>query len=85
MQLNVIVPLMQEKQEWKCQGQTLKMMMQLTDTVATIKARISEITGMPPGKQKLQCEVCIGFENIILEELFFILWVEKDSQLFYTC
>lgn len=57
MQLNIAVPIMTEKAEWKLTGQTLNITLQVTDSVATMKARIHELTGMPPGKQKLQYEV----------------------------
>lgn len=50
--------MMAEKTEWKLNGQTLQITLQVTDSVATMKARIHEQTGMPPGKQKLQYEVC---------------------------
>ncbi|KAF4520235.1 hypothetical protein B566_EDAN009960 [Ephemera danica] len=52
----VIVPNMSEKQEFKLRGQTLSMTLGLQDTVAAIKARLHEETGMPPGKQKLHWE-----------------------------
>lgn len=51
--------MMTEKAEWKLNGQTLNINLQLTDTVSTMKALIHEQTGMPPGKQKLQYEVTI--------------------------
>lgn len=50
---------MAEKTEWKLNGQTLGITLQPSDTVAVLKARIHEQTGMPPGKQKLQYEVRI--------------------------
>lgn len=49
--------MMTEKAEWKLNGQTLNITLQVSDTVATMKALIHEQTGMPPGKQKLQYEV----------------------------
>ena len=58
MQLNIAVPMLADKAEWKLNGQTLTITLQTTDTVSTMKARIHELTGMPPGKQKLQYEVC---------------------------
>lgn len=48
---------MTEKAEWKLNGQTLNITLQVSDTVATMKALIHEQIGMPPGKQKLQYEV----------------------------
>lgn len=59
IQVNIAVPMMTEKAEWKLNGQTLNITLQLSDTVATMKALIHEQTGMPPGKQKLQNEVII--------------------------
>lgn len=51
--------MMTEKAEWKLNGQTLNITLQVSDTVATMKALIHEQTGMPPGKQKLQYEVSL--------------------------
>ena len=56
VQLNIAVPMMTEKAEWKLNGQTLNITLQASDTVATMKALLHEQTGMPPGKQKLQYE-----------------------------
>ncbi|XP_053980411.1 splicing factor 3A subunit 1 isoform X1 [Hylaeus volcanicus] len=56
VQLNIAVPMMTEKAEWKLNGQTLNITLQVSDSVATMKALIHEQTGMPPGKQKLQYE-----------------------------
>jgi splicing factor 3A subunit 1 len=52
----VLVPAMPDKPEWKLEGQMLSLTMELTDTVTSIKSRIHEELGMPPGKQKLQQE-----------------------------
>jgi len=52
----VLVPVLSDKPEWKCEGQMLDMSLALTDTVASIKSKISDEIGMPPGKQKLQLE-----------------------------
>jgi len=51
--------MMTEKAEWKLNGQTLNITLQVSDTVATMKALIHEQIGMPPGKQKLQYEVMV--------------------------
>ncbi|KAJ8678963.1 hypothetical protein QAD02_014750 [Eretmocerus hayati] len=56
VQVNILVPIMTEKPEWKLNGQTLNITLQITDSVSAMKARIHELTGMPPGKQKLQYE-----------------------------
>ena len=45
-----------EKDDWKCHGQLIKISMNLTSTFTDVKAKIESETGMPPGKQKLQCE-----------------------------
>jgi splicing factor 3A subunit 1 len=69
---------MSEKPEWRLKGQLLTLTLPLSDTVSVIKAKIHEETGMPPGKQKLQWEVCVFIAvryvkygphfNVILEE-----------------
>jgi hypothetical protein len=64
---------MTEKPEWRLKGQLLTLTLPLSDTVAVIKAKIHEETGMPPGKQKLQWEV---YMRIATSEssIFFILF-----------
>ena len=57
--LKVAVPNMSEKPEWRLRGQVLTLTLPLSDTVSVIKAKIHEETSMPPGKQKLQWEVCM--------------------------
>ena len=52
----VVVPNVQDKPEWKLNGQLLTVTLPLSDPIAALKARIHEDTGMPPGKQKLQME-----------------------------
>lgn len=64
--------MMTEKAEWKLNGQTLNITLQLSDTVATMKALIHEQTGMPPGKQKLQYEVLYE-----LFKLYKIIYIYK--------
>ncbi|KAG9270543.1 splicing factor 3A subunit 1 [Astyanax mexicanus] len=54
--VKVQVPNMQDKTEWKLNGQVLNFTMPLTDQVSVIKVKIHEATGMPAGKQKLQYE-----------------------------
>ncbi|CAL9708530.1 unnamed protein product [Knipowitschia caucasica] len=54
--VKVQVPNMQDKTEWKLNGQVLNFTVHLTDQVSVIKAKIHEATGMPAGKQKLQYE-----------------------------
>ncbi|XP_066905626.1 splicing factor 3A subunit 1 [Halyomorpha halys] len=52
----VVVPLLADKPEWKLNGQALTFTLPLTDTIASVKANISETIGMPAAKQKLQCD-----------------------------
>ncbi|XP_042636207.1 splicing factor 3A subunit 1-like [Orycteropus afer afer] len=52
----VQVPNVQDKTEWKLNGQVLVFTLPLTDQVSVIKVKIHEATGMPAGKQKLQYE-----------------------------
>ncbi|MCI4381316.1 hypothetical protein PGIGA_G00250220 [Pangasianodon gigas] len=54
--VKVQVPNMQDKTEWKLNGQVLNFTLPLTDQVSVIKVKIHEATGMPAGKQKLQYE-----------------------------
>lgn len=60
--VKVQVPNMQDKTEWKLNGQVLNFTMPLTDQVSVIKVKIHEATGMPAGKQKLQ------FEGIFIKD-----------------
>lgn len=45
-----------EKDDWNCRGQLIHVSMPLTTTFADVKSKIESETGMPPAKQKLQCE-----------------------------
>lgn len=54
---NVGTPVLTDKPEWNLNGQMLNITLPLQETVAVIKTKIHELTGMPPGKQKLQCDV----------------------------
>ncbi|KAK1892421.1 Splicing factor 3A subunit 1 [Dissostichus eleginoides] len=54
--VKVQVPNMQDKTEWKLNGQVLNFTVPLTDQVSVIKVKIHEATGMAAGKQKLQYE-----------------------------
>lgn len=53
---NILVPLIDDKPEWKMNGQMLSLTLALTDNVAALKTRIMEEVGMPQGKQKIQHE-----------------------------
>lgn len=59
---NVATPVLTDKPEWTLNGQMLNVTLPLQDTVSMIKTKIHELTGMPPGKQKLQCDVCKTFK-----------------------
>ena len=61
---------MSEKPEWRLKGQLLTLTLPLSDTVSVIKAKIHEETGMPPGKQKLQWEVCFFMITHVITTLF---------------
>lgn len=54
--IRVAVPLVTEKSEWNLTGQALSLTLNATDTVSSVKTKIHESIGMPPGKQKLQYE-----------------------------
>ncbi|XP_043571599.1 splicing factor 3A subunit 1 [Chiloscyllium plagiosum] len=54
--VKIQVPNMQDKSEWKLNGQILIFTLPLTDQVSVVKVKIHEATGMPAGKQKLQYE-----------------------------
>lgn len=52
----IMCPAMPEKAEWKLTGQTIELTLPLTDSVAAVKAKIHELTNMPPGKQKINSD-----------------------------
>lgn len=54
--IKVLAPVSQEKAEWRLNGQLITIVLPLADTVAVVKSRIHDETGMPPGKQKLLWE-----------------------------
>ena len=49
-------PVYTEKPEWRLQGQQLNISLLPTESIAVLKNKISEATGMPPAKQKLAWE-----------------------------
>ncbi|KAF5295974.1 hypothetical protein FQA39_LY12746 [Lamprigera yunnana] len=51
--LKVSIPMQPEKPEWKLTGQVLTFTMPLSESVATLKAKVQDDTAMPPAKQKL--------------------------------
>lgn len=51
---NITVPHVPDKPEWNLNGQTISLTMPLTETVASIKNKLTEILSIPNAKQKLQ-------------------------------
>lgn len=54
--IKIQVPHSTEKSEWRLNGQVINLTLPYTDTLTVVKAKIHELTNMPPGKQKLQYE-----------------------------
>lgn len=52
----VQTPNVPDKPEWGLNGQMITLTLPATDMISVIKAKIHEVVGMPPGKQKLQYE-----------------------------
>lgn len=55
--IQVQVPNATDKSEWRLNGQTIPVVLDLTDTVSALKAKVQDETGMPPAKQKISYEV----------------------------
>lgn len=55
--LQVQVPSAGDKPEWRLNGQTVALTLALTDSVAVLKQRLQDETGMPPAKQKISYDV----------------------------
>ena len=55
-----------EKDDWKCKGQLITISMPLKSTFSEVKQKLEAETGMPPGKQKLQCESIFVKGRLIL-------------------
>lgn len=51
--VRIAVPNMADKTEWRLTGQMATISVPLRETFSALKSRIQELTGMPPGKQKL--------------------------------
>ena len=51
--IQVQVPNLSDKPEWKLNGQTLSINIGLGDTIQKLKQRVQEETDMPPAKQKI--------------------------------
>ena len=54
--VKIQVPHSTEKSEWRLNGQVINLTLPYTDSLSVVKAKIHELTNMPPGKQKLQYE-----------------------------
>uniref|UniRef100_A0A6B2EH38 Splicing factor 3A subunit 1 n=1 Tax=Phlebotomus kandelakii TaxID=1109342 RepID=A0A6B2EH38_9DIPT len=54
--IQVQVPSMTEKPEWRLNGQTVSVTLALTDTITALKGKLQDETGMPPAKQKISYE-----------------------------
>eukprot|EP00088_Acartia_fossae_P052399 TRINITY_DN5917_c0_g1_i4.p1 TRINITY_DN5917_c0_g1~~TRINITY_DN5917_c0_g1_i4.p1 ORF type:complete len:773 (-),score=302.98 TRINITY_DN5917_c0_g1_i4:60-2378(-) len=68
----VSIPKVEEKPEWKLNGQVLTFRMEIRDNVSALKAKINDEIGIPPGKQKLQYDsffmkdaMTMGYYNIM--------------------
>nr|XP_027216337.1 splicing factor 3A subunit 1-like [Penaeus vannamei] len=53
VKFQVAVPVVADKPEWRLDGQTLTLSLPLTDPVSVVKAKLHDMIGLPPGKQKL--------------------------------
>lgn len=51
--IQVQVPHVSDKPEWKLNGQTLSINIGLADTIQKLKQKVQEETEMPPAKQKI--------------------------------
>lgn len=51
--VQVQVPNLSDKPEWKLRGQTLSINIGLGETIQKLKQRVQEETDMPPAKQKI--------------------------------
>ncbi|RMZ93061.1 Splicing factor 3A subunit [Brachionus plicatilis] len=49
-------PIVAEKPEWNLNGQSISLTMALTEPVVSIKNKLTELLGIPAGKQKLQLD-----------------------------
>ncbi|XP_054745845.1 splicing factor 3A subunit 1 [Anastrepha obliqua] len=54
--IQIQIPNVIDKSEWKLNGQTIAFSLSLTDIVSNLKAKIQDETGMPPAKQKISYE-----------------------------
>ena len=74
--MQVSVPSVPDKPEWKLEGQMLSITLSLSDTVNSVKSKIMEELGMPQGKQKLQhdtifLKVIFSLRQQIIQQLAF--------------
>lgn len=54
--IQVQVPNMSEKSEWRLNGQIISVTLALADQISILKSRVQDETGMPPAKQKISYE-----------------------------
>lgn len=59
VKFHVQLPHVPDKPEWNLNGQTISLVLPLTETVATIKNKLMDQLNMPIAKQKLQLDVSI--------------------------
>lgn len=55
----IMVPSMPEKTEWRLNGQLLTYTLPLSESIASLKAKVQDDVGMQPAKQKLYYDVSI--------------------------
>jgi splicing factor 3A subunit 1 len=67
---HVQAPSVPDKPEWNLENQLIPITMELTDTVASIKNKITELLSMPIAKQKLQLDV-----RLLLLFQFFVIFI----------
>lgn len=54
--IQVQVPNISEKSEWRLNGQTFAITLSLSDSIGLLKSKVQDETGMPPAKQKISYE-----------------------------
>lgn len=54
--IQIQIPNVLDKSEWKLNGQTIAVSLALNDIVSLLKTKIQDETGMPPAKQKISYE-----------------------------
>ncbi|XP_062503859.1 splicing factor 3A subunit 1-like [Corticium candelabrum] len=72
--IKVQVAKVSDKPEWNLNGQILSLAFPITDQVSTIKSKLSDMLGIPPGKQKLQ------MANIFIKDSNSLAYYNMTSQ-----